>query len=406
MAVLGGLMCAAAVLTARAQTVGVNTVTGRQMDDAADPLANWLPGFRARSRAAGILQNTLDLALGDVQFLAGVIAKDRNQAEFSKSIWDYLDSAVSTDRLADGHTALSRHQTLLDRIEARYPIEREVLVAIWGLESRYGTHRGDIPVISALATLASDGRRAAFFETQLLAALQIIQTKDISPDRMLGSWAGAMGHTQFMPTSYLAHAVDFTGDGRGDIWADDPADALASTAAYLLAAGWRHGVPWGVEVALPATFDHAQSGKSQVHTTDVWRHRGVLQVSGAPLEDHGPCALLLPAGANGPAFLITSNFAVIAAYNAADAYVVAVGHLADRLAGGQPIHSPWPRGERALTLSERKELQTRLTKAGFDAGAPDGIFGPNSINALRRYQKLMGLPADGYANLAILERLR
>lgn len=383
----------------------VNSLTA-WMDELNDPLTDWLPGFRMRAHAAGILPGTLDNAFRGVQFRHDVIGKDREQAEFSKTVWDYLDSAVSLERIADGHAALAKNKTLLDRMGERYPVEREVLVAIWGLESHFGLHRGDIPVISALATLASDGRRSTFFEAQLLAALQIIQSKDALPDQMLGSWAGAMGHTQFMPTSYLAHAVDFNGDGRRDIWINDPADALASAAAYLFAAGWRRGVPWGVEVALPIGFDPVQSGKSQINAADIWRRRGLLQADGNPLPDHGPSALLLPAGARGPAFLITSNYGVIAAYNAADAYVIAVGHLSDRLAGGLPIQSPWPRGDRALTLAERKELQVRLTGAGFDTGVPDGIFGPNSATALRSYQQRLGLPADGYPNPDILERLR
>lgn len=368
--------------------------------------ANWTRAFRGRARAAGIAGDTLDRAFADMRPLPDVIAKDRNQSEFTKTIWDYLDAAVSAESVADGMAALLDHGTLLDRIEAAYSVDRAVLVAIWGLESRYGAHRGDIPVIAALATLAYDGRRAAFFEGELIAALRILQAGDVAPAQMTGSWAGAMGHTQFIPTSYLAHAVDFDGNGTRDIWGDDPTDALASTAAYLVAAGWQRDQPWGVEVRLPAGFDYALSGKKQQRAVGEWMTFGLRAVDGGALPDHGPAAVLLPAGAQGPAFLIFSNFAVISAYNAADAYVIAVGHLSDRLRGGGPINGAWPRGDTALTASERMELQQRLTDAGFNTGVVDGMLGPNSIAALRAYQQSMGLPMDGYANLAILERLR
>ena len=216
-----------------------------------EPARRWIDGFRARARAAGIRDSVFDAAFQGVRYNAGVIQKDRNQSEFTKQIWEYLDSAASETRVRNGRDALRAHRRVLAEIEARYGVEAEVVAAVWGLESAYGAYRGSEPLIESLATLAFDGRRGKFFESQLLAALRIIQSGDVAPSRMTGSWAGAMGHTQFIPTSYLAYAVDFRGDGKRDIWSDDPTDALASTAAYLARFGWKKGQPWGVEVRLP-----------------------------------------------------------------------------------------------------------------------------------------------------------
>ncbi len=373
-------------------------------DDAG--LQRWIIPFRDRALAAGITPATLDRAFAAIRHDPDALRRDRNQAEFTKTIWDYLDTAVSRDRVNNGRAALARHAAVLDRIEARYGVEKEIVVAIWGLESAYGTFMGDRPLIGSLATLAHDGRRPAFFEDQLLAALRILQAGDVTPDRMTGSWAGAMGHTQFMPTSYLTHAVDFTGDGRRDIWGDDPADALASTAAYLAHFGWTHGMPWGLEVTLPADFDHTQTGERVKKTVPEWQALGIRPMSGGTLPDHGAASVLLPAGHKGAAFLIFANFQVIERYNTADAYVIAVGHLADRIAGGPPFKAEWPREYRALLAAERTELQSRLTAAGHDTQGIDGRIGPNTIAAVRAFQRAQGLVPDGYPSLDILTRLR
>jgi len=368
--------------------------------------AAWVAGFRPRALAAGITPQTFDAAFRDARFDPAVVEKDRNQSEFTKAIWDYLDSAVSEERVANGQIALRDNLALLERIEAAYGVDKEVVVAVWGLESAYGSYRGDYPLIGTLATLAYDTRRGAFFEGQLLAALTIVQSGDVGADAMTGSWAGAMGHTQFIPTSYLAHAVDFTGDGRRDIWSDDPTDALASTAAYLANAGWQTGAPWGVEVTLPPGFDYGETGERVKKPVTAWQALGVRMVDGGALPDHGPASVLLPAGSKGAAFLVFANFQAIEKYNAADAYVIGVGHLANRIAGGPPIRAAWPRQDRALKFDERVELQQRLTAAGFDPGTADGKVGPNTIAAVRAFQRSIGAVPDGYASLEILQKLR
>lgn len=367
---------------------------------------NWIGAFSLRAEAQGIAPAVIERAMQGVRYDADVIRRDRNQSEFTKTIWEYLDSAVSDMRVTNGQSALRDHAATLQTIEDRYGVEKEVVAAVWGLESAYGRFRGNSKVIHSLATLAFDGRRGAFFEEQLIAALRILQSGDTVPENMTGSWAGAMGHTQFMPTSYLEYAVDFTGDGRRDIWSDDPADALASTAAYLKHFGWTTGQPWGVEVRIPEGFDYTQAKRSVTKLPTAWALEGVLDVSGQPVTDYGEAAVLLPAGGNGAAFLIFQNFGVIERYNSADAYVIGVGHLSDRIAGKPAIQASWPREDRALTLKERKELQTRLTERGFDTQGVDGKIGPLTIEAVRSFQVASGLKPDGYASLNILKQLR
>jgi membrane-bound lytic murein transglycosylase B len=368
--------------------------------------AGWIEGFRVRAIAEGIQPNTFDTAFQGVEYNTSAIEKDRHQNEFTKTIWDYLDSAASEDRVRNGQAALKANAALLDRIEKTYAVEQEVVVAIWGLESAYGTFRGREPSIEALATLAYDGRRGAFFEGELIAALTILQAGDVDAGHMTGSWAGAMGHTQFMPTSFLTYAVDFTGDGKRDIWSDDPADALASTAAYLAHFGWTKGQPWGVEITLPEGFDYTLTGERVTKAPADWAALGIRDINGQPVPDYGAASILLPGGARGAAFMIFENFHVIERYNTADAYVIGVGHLADRIAGGPPIHAGWPRDYRALLLTEREELQRRLTEAGFSTGGVDGKIGPNTIDAVRAFQRKQGLVPDGYASTDILKMLR
>jgi len=370
-----------------------------------DGLTQWLSTFKDRALAAGISSATLD-ALKGAEYLPKVVRNDRHQNEFTKTIWEYLDTAVSQDRIAHGLKALKSYGETLSRIEATYGVDAEIVAAIWGLESAYGAVRGDIPTLHALATLAYDGRRGAFFEGELIAALKILQLGDATPATLRGSWAGAMGHTQFMPSSWHAFAVDFTADGKRDIWDDDPTDALASTAAYLAGKGWVKGAPWGAEITLPPGFNYDLTTERVKIPVADWQAMGVRLADGGDLPDHGPASVLLPGGHRGAAFLIFQNFHVIETYNTADAYVIAVGHLADRLRGAGPILTPWPRDERALSFEERVALQKRLTSAGFDTGGVDAKMGPKTVAAIKTFQKARGMVPDGFPSLSVLQALQ
>jgi len=355
----------------------------------------WVAAFKPRAMAAG-----------NVPYNPKVIERQQFQAEFVKPIWDYMDSAASDERIANGRAALAQYDGVLREIEARYGVDKEVVVAVWGMESRYGAKRGNTLIIPALATLAHDGRRAEFFEGQLIGALKIIQAGDIDPAHMTGSWAGAMGHTQFIPTSYLAFAVDFTGDGKRDIWSDNPADALASTAAYLARSGWSKGQPWAVEVSLPEGFDVGLAGKGTKRAPSDWAALGVRGVNGGAVPNYGAASILLPAGPNGPALMIFGNFTAISRYNNADAYVMGVGHLSDRLKGQGPFVHAWPREGRALTDAEKVEVQRLLTAQGYDTKGTDGLIGPGTIMAVMDYQRAHGMTPNGWVTIKLLESLR
>ena len=387
---------------------------GAQMIDEIPPVdpqtqagfESWLATFKPRAMSEGITETTWDRATRGLRYNPKVIERDRNQAEFTKTIWDYLDSAVSDTRIANGQMALREHAALLREIEARYGVDKEVVVAVWGMESNFGNNRGRTLILPALATLAYDGRRGSFFASQFIAALKIIQSGDTDSMHMTGSWAGAMGHTQFIPTSYLLYAVDFTGDGKRDIWSDNPADALASTAAYLARSGWSKGQPWGVEVTLPQGFNYGLAGKKVKKSPSDWAALSVRAATGGTVPNYGPASILLPAGAQGPAIMIFGNFTAISRYNAADSYVIGVGHLSDRLKGKGPFIHPWPRDGRALTEAERIEVQERLTAAGYDTQGSDGKIGPNTIEAVMAWQRAHGVAPDGYVTEKLLNALR
>ncbi|MDH3263498.1 MAG: lytic murein transglycosylase [Paracoccaceae bacterium] len=364
----------------------------------------WVAGFRARAAGRGIPEATLTAAFRGAGYLPGVIERDRNQTEFTRSLEDYLSIAASDERVALGRQMLSRHAGVLSQIEARFGVQLHVIAAFWGLESFYGTRRGEVPVISALSTLAYDGRRGAFFESQLLAALRILQNGDVSPAAMTGSWAGAMGHTQFIPTSFLEYAVDFGGDGRRDIWADDPADALASTANYLARSGWQRGRPWGLEVRLPEGFA-GPVGRGSAQSVAAWTAAGLREADGAALPDHGLGAVLVPQR-GGPAFLVYRNFSAILRYNNAETYAIGIGHLSDRLAGGGPLRAGFPPDAAGMTKADRQELQRRLTAAGFDTEGADGVIGDKTRAAVAAYERAKGLPVTGEPSLVLLRHLR
>jgi membrane-bound lytic murein transglycosylase B len=362
----------------------------------------WVAGFRGRALSQGVSGAVFDRAFQNARYDPAVVARDRNQSEFRREIWDYLDSAVSPAQVDNGQAALRRHDRTLTRIESRYGVPKEVVTAIWGMESNYGDRMGDLPLIGSMATLAYDGRRGAFFEKQLVTALKILQSGDVRPENMTGSWAGAMGHTQFMPTSYEAYAVDFTGDGRRDVWSDDPTDALASTAAYLDRHGWHEGMPWGVEVRVP---QGAAFGDTRRMPSD-WASRGVVGTDGRAVRDFGSARILQPAGPSGPAFMVFANFDVIKRYNNSDAYALGVGHLADRIAGGPEIRASWPRGYDALSFDERKDMQRRLQRKGYAVEKIDGIVGPNTVAAIRAFQRSVGAEEDGLPSQQLLALLK
>lgn len=368
---------------------------------------DWLAAFKAKALRQGISASTLDLAFSDLQPNTEIIAHDRHQPEHSQNIWDYLDRAVSRERIAQGQKELSENFDLLQQIENQFGVTKEIVVAIWGLETAYGAQRGSYPIIEALATLAFDARRRSVFEAHLICALSIIQAGDITLRQMAGSWAGATGHTQFMPSCIIQYAVDFDGDGKRNIWADDPTDALASTANYLARNGWKIAQPWGFEVTLPHGFDYALTGtQTKNKCVQIWAKLGVGRSDGHALPADTLASVLLPSGARGPALMIFENFQVLATYNASSAYVIAVGHLADRIRGGGEFVAAWPRAEAAMTRAERSEFQERLSAAGFDTRGIDGIFGPNTFAALQGFQTSQGFVADGYPTHEILNLLR
>lgn len=362
----------------------------------------WVQAFRPRALAAGISPQVFDSTMASAHFMPSLIALDRKQSEFSKPIWDYLDGAIGS-RAGIGRSKAAQYAATMSAIESRYGVPREVVLAVWGMESNFGAGRGSTPIVPALATLAYDGRRGEFFAGELVAALRIIQSGDVDSAHMVGSWAGAMGHTQFMPSSFLAHAVDFNGDGRRDIWSDDPTDALASTASYLRQNGWQPGLPWGAEVVLPPGFDYNQVSKSVVKSGSQWAAMGVRSANGSAVPSG---AIIAPAGSRGPAFLITENFRAILKYNASDSYALAVSYLGDAIAGRPGIQGSWPRGDRPLSNSEKSEVQRLLMAKGFDTGGVDGKLGAKTVEAVKAFQRARGMVPDGYADSNLLTLLR
>lgn len=364
----------------------------------------WVEGFKSRAASRGIAQGTLDAAFRGAGFIPEVIEKDRNQTEFTRTLEDYLNIAASDERVSLGRQKFAQYGGTLSAIEKRYGVEGHVVAAVWGLESFFGTRRGNVPVISALSTLAYEGRRAEFFESQLVAALKILQAGDVAPQGMTGSWAGAMGHTQFIPTSYLAYAVDFTGDGRRDIWSEDPTDALASTAAYLAKSGWTQGLPWGMEVVVPAGFNAGLLGRGKGQSAEAWAGLGVRSADGRALAGGS-----IIAGGNGggaPYFLLTQNFATILRYNNAQNYAIGVGHLSDRLLGRGAVQASFGPDDAGMTKADRQELQRLLTARGFDTGGTDGVIGGKTKAAISAYEASVGLPITGEPSLELLRRLR
>ena len=369
---------------------------------------DWLDGFRAEAAAAGIPSDIVTAAFDGVVLNQRVFELNDNQPEFSRSIWDYIDAAVSDRRIAEGRARIAENAALLERIETEYGVDKEIIAAIWGLESSYGKAMGDYDVIGALATLGWKGRRTGYGREQLIGALKILQHGYADRAQLRGSWAGAMGQTQFIPTTYLSYAIDHGGDGKRNIWSDLD-DVFASTANYLAVSRFRAGAPWGVEVALPDGFDFALADADVRKALAEWVGVGVHGSRVDLVSEIDPNQrgrIFLPAGARGPAFLVFENFEAILKYNRSTAYALAVGLLSDRLAGrDETLVAEWPRADRALSLSERMAMQQALKDKGFDPGPVDGVIGAGTRRALKAWQKAEGLPADGYASLDTLTRL-
>lgn len=329
----------------------------------------WVARFR--SRASGVSSTTFNAAFANAGYLPGVVARDGTQIQTRRTLEEYLSIAASDARIAKGRAAFARHRDTLDAITARYGVDAKIIAAIWGMESTFGEKRGLIPVISATSTLAFDGRRGAFYEKQLLAALRILENGDTTPAKLTGSWAGAMGHTQFIPTSYQAFAVDFAGDGRRDIWGDDPSDALASTAAYLARNGWQSGLKWGSE---------AGTG--------------------------GPSGRNIQPQRGGVTFTVTRNFNVLKTYNNSDLYALGIGHLADRIGGAGPLQGSFPPDANGLTKADRIALQRGLARRGYDIGTIDGVIGGQTERAISAFQASQGMTVTGTASPALVAALR
>jgi membrane-bound lytic murein transglycosylase B len=329
-----------------------------------------------------------------------------NQPEFTKSFWDYLDILVTDARIAKGRELLAKYRATFDAVEKAYGVDRYVLAAIWGVETNYGTIGGDRPVVRSTATLACVGRRQNYFREEFLATLEILQRGDVRPDHLVGSWAGAFGPTQFMPTAFKRYAVDFDHDGKRDV-VDSVPDLIASTANNLRKDGWADGQTWGYEVVIPATLNFALADRRQAMPLREWERQGVTRAGGKPFARPDEMAyLMVPAGIQGPGFLMLANFNAIMRYNPAEAYALAIGHLADRLRGGERFAQDWPRYERVLTRDERLELQQLLSRHGYDVGDPDGHLGSKTRSAIRDFQAKVGQVPDGFASAAVLDRLR
>jgi lytic murein transglycosylase len=365
----------------------------------------WLADFRVRALAAGLSAELLDRELAGVTPDPKVISLDSRQPEFSKPVGDYIKGVISDDRVAVGR-AKREQLAYLPTIEARYGVPRDILLAVWAMESAFGQLQGNFDVVRSMVSLAADGRRRAWAEGELIAALKIIDSGEVTRAQLKGSWAGAMGQTQFIPSSYRATAVDFDGDGRRDIWGSD-ADSLASAANLLAKGGWKPGVGWAKEVILPAGFDYSVTeGPREIPAW--WEAKGVRRADGLPwtaADAASPAMLILPAGAAGPAFLALPNHFAIRTYNNSTSYALGIGLLADRFGGGDPPVTPWP-VETPLSMSDRMAAQIALARVGFNPGPADGVIGAGTRKALRAWQQSQQLPADGYLSNDMVARLK
>ena len=371
-----------------------------------DEFSRCLADLKPAALAAGVRSDTYDRHTQGLTADLTVIDKLNFQPEFKTPIWDYLAGLVDEERVEQGRALLAQHAEVLAQVQARYRVDPATVVAVWGVESNFGQTFGKYPLVQALGTLSCIGRRQAYFRGELFATLRILQAGHIAPERLVGSWAGAFGHTQFMPSTFERLAVDFDGDGRRDLM-DSVPDALASTANFLAKAGWQDGRAWGWEVRLPAGFSVAGQGRKNRQPLSAWTAAGLRLTDGNPLPAGAePAGLMTPAGATGPAFLVTRNFDALYSYNAAESYGLAIAHLADRLRGGGPFATPWPTDDAGLSRAERREVQTLLSALGHDIGEVDGMLGDRSKAAVRAEQSRLGQEVNGRAGQRLLKALR
>ena len=395
-----------AALPALALLATALTTAPGQAQQSTQPFAAWLEGVRSEAASLGISQRTIKSALTMREPLQRVIELDRKQPEFSQTFWGYFSRSVSTDRVEEGRRLLARHRSLLDRISRRYGVQPRFLVAFWGLETNFGSFLGGFPVIDSIATLAYDGRRGEFFRNELFEALRIVDEGHIQAGRMLGSWAGAMGQPQFLPSTFRKFAVDENGDGRRDIWGTLE-DVFGSAANYLRDIGWRGDERWGREVRLPRGFDLSQADLDIRKSVREWAGLGVRRADGSALPSASlEASLIVPGGHKGPAFLVYENYRSILVWNRSILYGIAVGHLADRIAGAGPLVARPAPGERPLARHEVREMQERLARMGFSVGEADGVVGAQTRSAVKAFQQKVGMPADGYPTPIVLQKLR
>jgi len=368
--------------------------------------ADFVRSLWPQAEARGVSRAAFEAAFSGYSYIPKVMELTQKQPEFTQTVQQYIDKRITAAQVQKGRAMRAEWNQTLTGSEQRWGVQPEIVLAIWGMETNFGGFMGGENTIHALATLTEGGYRADFFREELLTALRIVSDGHVSAQNMTGSWAGAMGHTQFMPSSFMRYAVDYNGDGRKDIW-NSVQDALGSTANYLKSFGWRKGETWGYEVKLPSGFDFAAARGIDKAPLSRWQAMGITRVSGKAFPRPNDVGrLYMPAGASGPAFLLLPNFDVIKRYNNSNSYALAVGHLADRIIGGGDFVTPWPAGDYALDKAQRVQLQTLLTRAGFDAGSPDGVVGPRTRAAVLAYQARAGLPADGHISGRLLDALK
>jgi len=365
-----------------------------------------LDGLRAQAGARGISPQTFDAATSDFTPDMKIFELMNNQPEFKTPVWDYVAMLVDEERVADGLGAMRRHGAALAAAESRFGVDRHIIAGVWGVESNFGKDIGGRPLIQSLATLSCiPNRRQNYFRGELMATLKIVEAGEIEASRLRGSWAGAFGHTQFMPSTYQRLAVDGDGDGRRDV-VDSVPDAVASTANFLRKAGWSASLPWGYEVRLPANFSAGVAGRKNKRPVSTWAAMGVTRIDGRPLSGNYAGGILIPAGVNGPAFLVTKNFDALYSYNAAESYGLAIAVLSDRLRGRPGIQAPWPTDDPPLSRADRRELQELLTRRGYDVGEPDGKVGQKTRDAIKSVEGQIGMRPTGRPGGKVLQALR